>query len=108
MLKRPPKTVQQILAQGPLAELSKRTQQAEHLNALWQQAVSPALAAASKCIARNDDTLLIHVATAAWLTRIKLTESTIIQRFNQNSEAQVKHLDIRVKPELNQVSAGSK
>lgn len=108
MLKRPPKTVQQLLAQGPLAELSKRTQQAEHLSALWQQAVSPALAAASQCIACNDDTLLVHVATAAWSTRMKLSESDIIQRFNQNSAVQVKRLDIRVKPALNQAKAGSK
>lgn len=108
MLKRPPKTAQQILSDGPLAELSKRTHQAEHLNALWQQAVSPALAAASRCIANRDNTLFIQVSSPAWATRIQITESDIIQRFNQIPEIKVNALDVQVNPELTYAVTGSK
>ena len=108
MLKRPPKTAQQLLSTGPLAELSKRTHQAEHLNALWQQAVSPALAAASRCIAHRDDTLIIHVASPAWVTRIRITESEIIQRFNQIPEIKVNALNVQIDPSMSYAVTGSK
>lgn len=100
MLNKPPKTVQDLLAQGTLAELSQRSNKAEHLGALWQQAVSKELAAASRCIGLRDGTLSVAVATAAWATRVRLTEQHIIKYFQQIPDVKVKQLDIRMDPSL--------
>ncbi len=100
MLNKPPKTVQHLLAQGTLAELSQRSDKAEHLGALWQQAVSKELAAASRCIGLRDGTLSVAVATAAWATRLRLTEQQIIKYFLHIPEVKVTQLDIRMDPSL--------
>lgn len=100
MLNRPPKTVQNLLEQGSLAKLSQRSSRTEHLHALWQQAVSAELAAASRCIALRDGVLSVAVANAAWATRLRLTEHHIIQKFTQLPEQQVTQLEIRVDPTL--------
>ncbi len=100
MLNRPPKTVQNLLAQGTLAELSQRSDKAESLSVLWQQAVSKELAAATRCIALRDGLLSVSVATAAWATRLRLTEQHIIQYFQQIPTVNIKQLNIRVDPSL--------
>ncbi|RUO42893.1 hypothetical protein CWE15_05695 [Aliidiomarina taiwanensis] len=100
MLNKPPKTLQQLLARGTLAELSQRSNKAEHLSALWQQAISKELAAASRCIGLRDGVLSVAVASAAWATRLKLTEKNILKNFKKTPEIQVKSIDIRVDPSL--------
>ncbi|WP_113907089.1 DUF721 domain-containing protein [Aliidiomarina celeris] len=101
MLNRPPKTVQHLLAQGTLAELSQRSRKAEHLHALWQQVVSKELAVASRCIAIRDNILTVAVANAAWATRLRITEPNIIQKLSEIPEVTVTQLDIRIDPKLN-------
>lgn len=100
MLNRPPKTVQHLLAHGTLAELSQRSDKAEYLSALWQQAVSKELAVASRCIGHRDGILSVSVATSAWATRLRLTEQHIINFFKKTPELNIKKLDIRMDPSL--------
>lgn len=106
MLNRPPKTVQHLLAQGTLAELSQRSQQTEQLNSLWQQAVSQELAAATQCLGLQDGVLRVSAATSAWATRLKLTAPHIMQYFQQIPAVYVKQLDIRIDPTLTKQAQG--
>ncbi|MCC5855786.1 MAG: DUF721 domain-containing protein [Idiomarina sp.] len=100
MFNRPPKSLQDLLAKGPLAELNKRSDDAEHLSALWQQAVSPELAAATRCIALREGVLSVAVATSAWATRLRFTEHHIIHNLQRIPDSRVNQLEIHIDPSL--------
>lgn len=100
MLKKTPKSVQELLTKGAVARL--HTQDAKHsrLTALWQKAVGVTVLEHSRCVAVQGQTLLIYAQNGAWATRIRLLQHQILQTFKEYPEAQVRSLDIQIKPTL--------
>lgn len=100
MLRRPSKTIRQILQQSHLGSLQQRSEQLKQWQHLWQKAVPADLAPFCHCIAVRAGILHIAVASGAWIPRIRMLEPHLIDYFNQFLEQPVHALEIRIDPGL--------
>lgn len=100
MLRRPSKTIRQILQQSHLGSLRQRSEQVKQWQHLWQQAVPADLAPFCRCVAVRASTVHIAVASGAWIPRLRMLEPHIIDYFNQFLEQPVHTLEIRIDPGL--------
>lgn len=100
MLKRKPKSVQTLLQKGPLAQLNEQHHRQSNLQNLWLAAVPADLAANSRCVAIQGQTLIIYVRSGVWSTRVRLLQAKILLSLQTASSQPLRSLEIKVKPSL--------
>ncbi|TRW50403.1 DUF721 domain-containing protein [Aliidiomarina halalkaliphila] len=100
MLRKPPKTVQSLLNDSPLARLQKKQSVQERLQALWSETVPADLHANSRCLSVQGQTLFVVARSGVWATRIRLMQTHIMAKFNQLPDTNVRSLDVKIRPHL--------
>lgn len=100
MLKKTPKSVQELLSGSTLSRLQATDAKHSRLQTMWVQTVPADLAANSRCFSVQGQTLVIYARSGAWATRIRLLQTHIMRKFNEYPDAQVRSLDIQIKPTL--------
>ncbi|MGX5913196.1 DciA family protein [Aliidiomarina sp. Khilg15.8] len=102
MVRRPTKDLRQLLQQSKLGGMQQRTAQFQHWQQLWQEALPADLAPFCKCTAVSDGVIKVSIASAAWLPRLRMLESHLIDYFNQYLEQPVHSCTFKVDPGVHQ------
>ncbi|WP_194756280.1 DciA family protein [Aliidiomarina indica] len=100
MLRKPPKTVQSLLNDGPLARLQKKQSVQEQLYALWSETVPADLLANSRCLSVQGQTLIIAARSGVWATRIRLMQTHIMAKFTELPDTNIRSLEVKIRPQL--------
>ncbi|WP_341502935.1 DciA family protein [Gallaecimonas sp. GXIMD4217] len=89
------------LAQRPgsgVADLQQRALLLRRLNQAYAKLVGEPLASQSRVANLRQGTLVIEVASAAWLTRLRYQREELLSQFRQQIHPSLTSLDLRINP----------
>lgn len=96
-----PSSLENLLSQSlsGLAELSRKASRLSALQHSYQQQVPPHLASHSRVANLRQGVLVIEVASAAWLSQLRMQRSALLSQMRQ-IDPSLTSLDLRINPGL--------